>query len=119
MGWTFRDWFAFSVDKKTGAIGISKSPKAKLPNLIKAALDPDGQKVIDNGTFEPGMLMDKEIRAKCVRSGKNEDGDHTRIKAESMMKKPKTSKKDRDLEDIDVENLDIPEPPNWDVAETG
>jgi hypothetical protein len=118
LDWTFRDWFAFSVDKKTGGIGISKSPKAKLPNLIKAVL-PDGQQVIDRGEFESSMLMNGECRARVVRSGKNEDGDHSRIKADSLMPRPKRSKKDRDLEEVDVENLDIPEPPNWDVAETG
>jgi len=92
VGWTFTDWFGFSVDKKTGDVGISKSAKAKLPNIIQAALHPDGQKVIDSGTFEPEMLKGKEVRARAVRSGKNEDGDHSRIKAESLMPKPRGSK---------------------------
>src|SRR5215217_1054066 len=87
IGWTFRDWFGFSVDKKTGSIGISKSPKAKLPNLIKGAL-PNGKQLIERGEFEPSMLMDTEIRARVARSGKHEDGDHSRIKAETIMGKP-------------------------------
>lgn len=106
IGWTFRDWFGFSLDKKTGAIGISKSPKAKLPNLIKATV---GEKVIDRGEFDPPMLKDHEIRARVVRSGKNEDGDHSRIKGDSIMPKPKRPRQDRDLEGIDVESLEVPE----------
>jgi hypothetical protein len=118
IGWTFRDWFGFVRDKKTGEIGISKSPKAKLPNVIKATV---GQEVIDRGEFESPMLMDHEIRAKVVRSGKNEDGDHSRIKAESIMPKPRRPKQDRDLEGIDVESLDdAPEAPDYsDLKETG
>jgi hypothetical protein len=103
INWTFRDWFGFSRDKKTGEIGISKSTKAKLPNLIKATL---GKEVIERGEFDPPMLMDHEIRARVARSGKHEDGDHSRVKSDSIMPKPKRPKQDRDLEDVDVENLD-------------
>jgi hypothetical protein len=112
IGWTFRDWFGFTVEKKTGNVGISKSPKAKRPNLIKGAL-PNGEQVIKRGEFESSMLMDREVRSKVVRSGKNEDGDHSRLKAETIMGKPKRPKKDQDLEGVDVENLDIPEAPDF------
>jgi hypothetical protein len=111
LGWKFRDWFGFSVDKKTGAIGISKSAKAKLPALIKGAL-PDGEQIIARGEFEPSMLMNSEIRSRVARSGKNEDGDHSRLKAETIMPKPKRPKQDADLEGIDVEGLDM-EPPDF------
>jgi hypothetical protein len=112
IGWTFRDWFAFSVDKKTGDIGISKSPKAKLPNLIKSAL-PNGKQLIEKGEFETSMLAEAEIRSKVVRSGKNEDGDHSRLKAETIMGKPKRPKQDADLEGVDVESLDMSEAPDF------
>jgi hypothetical protein len=115
IGWTFRDWFAFSVDKKTGTIGISQSPKAKLPALIKFAL-PNGKRLIEHGEFEPVMLMDAEIRSRVARSGKNEDGDHSRLKAETIMGKPKRPRQDADLEDVDVESLDMgdqPEAPDF------
>ena len=112
IGWTFRDWFGFAVDKKSGDVGISKSKKAKLPALIKAAL-PNGEQLIEKGEFEPSMLMDAEIRSRVARSGKNEDGDHSRLKAETIMRKPKRPKHDADLEDIDVESLDIPEAPDY------
>jgi len=112
IGWTFRDWFGFSVDKKTGAVGISRSTKAKLPNLIKSAL-PNGEQLIKRGEFEPSMLMDGEIRSKVVRSGKNEDGDHSRLKAETIMGKPKRPKQDADLEGVDIESLDMSEAPDF------
>jgi hypothetical protein len=110
IGWTFRDWFGLSVEKKTGNIGISQSPKAKLPNLIKATL---GKEFTSNGKFEPSMLMDHEIRARVARSGKDESGDHSRIKAETIMQKPRRPKQDQDLEGIDVESLDMSEAPDF------
>jgi hypothetical protein len=115
IGWSFTDWFGFSRDKKTGVIGISKSAKAKLPNLIKAALYPDGQKVIDNDAFEVEMLKGKEVRARVVRSGKNEDGDHSRIKAESIMPKPRATQRKaiQAEEDKDFEDLDMSEAPDF------
>jgi len=114
IGWTFSDWFGFSVDKKTGKIGVSKSKKSKLRGLIATTL---GEEVIDKGTFEPKMLMDCEIRAQVVRSGKNEDGDHSRVKSGTIMPKPKKKRgdseaADADLEGVDVENLDM-EPPDF------
>jgi len=56
--------------------------------------------------------MDHEIRSRVARSGKHEDGDHSRIKAESIMPKPRRSqpKQDADLEDVDVESLDMEAP---------
>jgi hypothetical protein len=110
INWEFREWFGFAVDKKTGKIGISQSPKAKLPNLIKATL---GKEFTSNGRFEPSMLMDQEIRSRVARSGKNEDGDHSRIKAETIMGKPKRPKQDADLEGVDVESLDMSEAPDF------
>src|SRR5215216_4319962 len=107
VDWTFKDWFGFAVDKKTGTIGISQSPKAKLPNLIRATL---GKEFTSNGRFEPSMLMDHEIRSRVAKSGKHEDGDHSRIKAESIMRSPRRPKQDADLEDVDVESLDMEAP---------
>ena len=112
IGWKFRDWFGFAVDKKTDAVGISKSKKAKLPALIKAAL-PNGEQLIARGEFEPSMLMDAEIRSRVARSGKNEDGDHSRLKAETIMPKPKRPKQDADLEGVDIESLDMSEAPDF------
>jgi hypothetical protein len=44
-----------------------------------------------------------------------QDGDHSRLKAETIMGKPKRSKgkpkKDADLEGIDIENLDMRQAP--------
>src|SRR5215208_6750866 len=110
LDWNFRDWFGFAVDRKTGDIGISQSPKAKLPNLIKATL---GKEFTSNGKFEPDMLVGHEIRARVARSGKDESGDHSRIKAETIMQKPRRPKQDQDLEGIDVESLDMSEAPDF------
>ena len=111
IGHKFSDWFGFSVDKH-GNIGISKSPKAKLRNLINGTL---GLQVIDNATFEPNKLLNQEIRSQVVRSGKNQDGTHSRIKGETIMPKPKKKRgdsSDADLEGVDVESLDM-EPPDF------
>ena len=107
---TFREWFGFSVEKKTGNIGISQSPKAKLPNLIKVTL---GKEYTSNGKFEPSMLMDHEIRARVARSGKNEDGDHSRVKAETIMGKPKPRKEVEAEENKDFGDLDMSEAPDF------
>jgi hypothetical protein len=58
------------------------------------------------------MLAEAEIRSKVVRSGKNEDGDHSRLKAETIMGKPKRPKQDADLEGVDIESLDMSEAPD-------
>jgi hypothetical protein len=112
VGWKFTDWFGFSANKKTGDVGISKSPKAKLPNLIKAAL-PNGKQLIERGEFEPNMLLNAEVRARVARSGKNEDGEHSRLKAETIMGKPKPRKEVEAEEDKDFEGIDMSEAPDF------
>jgi len=110
IGHKFRDWLAFAVDKNTGKIGISKSTKAKLNRVITATL---GKEYTHNGDFEPNMLEGHEIRSRVARSGKDEDGNHSRIKAETVMPKPKRPKQDADLEDVDVESLDMSQAPDF------
>jgi len=101
---TFRDWLAFSVDKTTGRIGISKSPKAKLRAVIRNTL---GEGVITRGEFEPEKLIGQLFRSRVVRSGKHEDGSNSRIKAETVGPPSKRPKKDADLEGVDAESLDM------------
>jgi hypothetical protein len=113
IGHQFRDWFGFKKDERSGRIGVAKS--SKLGNLVKATL---GEEVIDNGTFEPKDLEGVRIRAQVVRSGKNEDGNYSRIKWNSIMPPRKGTsngkKPDADLEGIDVENLDMgPDAPDF------
>lgn len=111
IGHQFRDWFGFKKDEKSGRIGIAKS--SKLGNLIKATL---GEEVIDRGTFEPKDLEGVRIRAQVVRSGKNEDGNYSRIKWNSIMPPPrsKNSSEAEDLDGVDVENLDMgPDAPDF------
>jgi hypothetical protein len=112
IGHTFRDWFGFSADKN-GNIGISGSYKAKLPCLIKSALPTNGKQLIDSGKFESNQILDGEIRSQVVRSGKNRDGNHSRLVAESIMPKPKRPKQDADLEGVDVESLDMSQAPDF------
>jgi hypothetical protein len=57
--------------------------------------------------------MDHEIRSRVARSGKHEDGDHSRIKAETIMPKPRRPKQDQDLEGIAVESLGMSEAPDF------
>jgi hypothetical protein len=104
IGHQFRDWFGFKKDEKSGRIGVAKS--SKLGNLIKATL---GEEVIDRGTFEPKDLEGVRIRARVVRSGKNEDGNYSRIKWDSIMPPPKSKKSSEaeDLNGVDVESLDM------------
>jgi hypothetical protein len=102
IGHQFRDWFGFKKDEKSGRIGVAKN--SKLGNLIKATL---GEGVIDGGTFEPKDLEGVRIRARVVRSGKNEDGNYSRIKWDSIMPPPKSKKSNEDLDGVDVENLDM------------
>jgi hypothetical protein len=109
IGHTFRDWLSFAVDKNTGKIGISKSKKAKLTRVIIATI---GEEYTHNGKFEPPMLSGHELRSRVARSGKDEDGNHSRLKAETVMPKPKRPKKDADLEGVDVESLDMSEAPD-------
>ena len=111
IGHQFRDWFGFKKDEKSGRIGIARS--SKLGNLIKATL---GEGAIDRGTFEPKDLEGVRIRAQVVRSGKNEDGNYSRIKWNSIMPPPKSKKSGEaeDLEGVDVENLDMgPDAPDF------
>ena len=109
IGHQFRDWFGFKKDEKSGRIGVAKS--SKLGHLIKATL---GEEVIDRGTFEPKNLEGAGIRARVVRSGKNEDGNYSRIKWNSIMPPPKSRKANEDLDSVDVETLKMDsEPPDY------
>jgi hypothetical protein len=109
IGHQFRDWFGFKKDERSGRIGVAKN--SKLGNLIKATL---GEDVIDRGTFEPKHLEGSCIRARVVRSGKNEDGNYSRIKWDSIMPPAKSKKSNADLEGVDVENLDMgPDAPDF------
>jgi len=100
IGHQFRDWFGFKKDERSGRIGIAKN--SKLGNLIKATL---GEEVIDRGTFEVEDLEGVRIRARVVRSGKNEDGNYSRIKWDSIMPPPKSKQSNADLEGADVDDL--------------
>ena len=100
IGHQFRDWFGFKKDERSGRIGIAKN--SKLGNLIRATL---GEGVIDRDAFEPKDLEGVSIRARVVRSGKNEDDNYSRIKWNSIMPPPKSKKQDADLEGVDVEGL--------------
>jgi hypothetical protein len=109
IGHQFRDWFGFKKDERSGRIGVAKN--SKLGNLIKATL---GKEVVDRGTFEPKNLEGVCIRARVVRSGKNEDGSYSRIKWDSIMPPPKSKKSSEDLNGVDVENLDMgPDAPDF------
>jgi hypothetical protein len=100
IGHQFRDWFGFKKDERSGRIGIAKN--SKLGNLIKATL---GEEVIDRGTFEVEDLEGVRIRARVVRSGKNEDGNYSRIKWDSIMPPPKSKQSNADPEGADVDDL--------------
>jgi hypothetical protein len=84
IGHDFVYRFGFKKEQKSGRIGIVKS--SKLGNLIKATV---GEEVIDRGTFEAADLIGQKFRAQIVRSGKNEDGPHSRVKWNTMMPAPK------------------------------
>jgi hypothetical protein len=100
IGHQFRDWFGFKKDERSGRIGVAKN--SKLGNLIKATL---GEEVIDRGTFEVEDLEGVRIRARVVRSGKNEDGNYSRIKWDSIMPPPKSKQSNADPEGADVDDL--------------